>query len=380
MRVLIGVQGTGNGHLSRCSALAEALRAEQVEADFFISGRAREALFDMEVFGNWQWQPGLTFQVRDGKVRLVDTLRKNDWAQFKQSVRELRLDDYDLVLSDFEPVTAWAARKQGKRCIGIGRQFAFYHKHAQLPVTLLQRQLLKQFVPVSDVVGMHWQRLHNNLLPPVIHQRGDESAAASEDAILVYLPFESLAAVRQLLTAFPHQKFKVFHPQVKREDVGHISYFPPSRNGFAEAMRNSSGVIANAGFETTSEALALGKKLLVKPLHGQFEQQVNAHALQSAKLAAVMTKLSTAAVTEFLTSSSAVQCEWPDVASALAKWIAAGATTPIKDLSDGLWQQCRLNANDVGFQQRASDKTELELNGSPGWIRTNDTWINSPPL
>ncbi len=23
---------------------------------------------------------------------------------------------------------------------------------------------------------------------------------------------------------------------------------------------------------------------------------------------------------------------------------------------------------------------DMELNGSPGWIRTNDTWINSPPL
>lgn len=235
MRVLVGVQGTGNGHLSRCSALAEAFRAEQVQADFLISGRAREGLFDMDVFGDWRWQPGLTFQVRDGKVRLWDTLRKNDWAQFKQSVRDLRLDDYDLVLSDFEPITAWAARKQGKRCIGIGRQFAFYHPHRQLPVNFMQRQLLKRFVPVTDVVGMHWQRLHKHLLPPVIHQRGgDKPVTANQQAILVYLPFESLAAVRQLLTAFPSQKFQVFHPQVKREEVGHISYFPPSRTGFAE--------------------------------------------------------------------------------------------------------------------------------------------------
>jgi hypothetical protein len=39
-------------------------------------------------------------------------------------------------------------------------------------------------------------------------------------------------------------------------------------------------VICGAGFETPAEALFLGKKLLVVPMKGQYEQQCNAAALK----------------------------------------------------------------------------------------------------
>jgi len=61
MRILIGVQGTGNGHLSRCSALAEALaKYPQVQVDYLLSGRDREGYFDVQAFGDWQWRQGLS--------------------------------------------------------------------------------------------------------------------------------------------------------------------------------------------------------------------------------------------------------------------------------------------------------------------------------
>jgi uncharacterized protein (TIGR00661 family) len=41
-------------------------------------------------------------------------------------------------------------------------------------------------------------------------------------------------------------------------------------------------VICGAGFELAGESLQLGKKLLVKPLKGQFEQLSNALALEKA--------------------------------------------------------------------------------------------------
>ena len=45
-------------------------------------------------------------------------------------------------------------------------------------------------------------------------------------------------------------------------------------------MSSSKGVICNAGFVTPSEALYLGKRLLVIPLNGQYEQHCNVAALE----------------------------------------------------------------------------------------------------
>ncbi|WP_352260117.1 glycosyltransferase family protein, partial [Psychrobacter sp. TB55-MNA-CIBAN-0194] len=60
----------------------------------------------------------------------------------------------------------------------------------------------------------------------------------------------------------------------------HIHWHGFNREGFKQHMAQCGGVIGNAGFELASEAMTLGKKLLVKPLQGQFEQSANVAALE----------------------------------------------------------------------------------------------------
>ena len=55
-------------------------------------------------------------------------------------------------------------------------------------------------------------------------------------------------------------------------------------------------MICGAGFELAGESLQLGKKLLVKPLKGQFEQLSNALALEKLQLARIMRRLDRKAV------------------------------------------------------------------------------------
>ena len=50
MRVLYGIQGTGNGHLSRSHTLATYLSQQPIHVDYLISGRRNSGLFDMDVF------------------------------------------------------------------------------------------------------------------------------------------------------------------------------------------------------------------------------------------------------------------------------------------------------------------------------------------
>lgn len=338
MKLLVGIQGTGNGHLSRCHALAEAFKNHSIDVDYLVSGRAREGLFDMDAFGDWQWRRGLTFSVANGQIAPLQTIKDNHWREFWHDTQALDVSQYDLVLTDYEPVTAWAARRQGVRCVGLGRQFAFFEKSAQLPITSVQRQLLKWFTPVDQAVGLHWSPINATTLPPIIHRRGAVGQIERKH-YLVYLPFESLAAIRALLEPFKDYRFSVFHPQATHDEVGHIRYFPPSRNGFASEFSKVEGVISNAGFETTCEALAQGKRLLVRPLAGQFEQTANARALSRDKLAWVMPKLDQRVLAEWLVQTEQTSCRWPNVANAIAKWIAAGAVQPMDELARDLWQQ-----------------------------------------
>jgi uncharacterized protein (TIGR00661 family) len=346
MRILIGVQGTGNGHLSRCSALAEALaKYLQVQVDYLLSGRDREGYFDVQAFGDWQWRQGLSFVVKDSRLAIRETLRRNQWQTFWNDVNALELSAYDLIVSDYEPVTAWAGRKQQRRVIGMGRQYAFYDRAATLDIHPTQRALLRWFAPVTDVIGMHWLPDAPHILPPIVHQRGEIMARESAK-ILVYLPFEPLSAVHKLLQGFSDYQFSVFHPDAHAQIIGNIQYFPLSRVGFAQQFSSATGVISNAGFETACEALSQGKQLLVRPLSGQFEQQANARCLSEYGLATVMRELDRDAVSKWLVDSngrSARQVSWPNVAKRVAEWLADGACQPINELSRSLWNDAELN-------------------------------------
>ena len=56
---------------------------------------------------------------------------------------------------------------------------------------------------------------------------------------------------------------------------------PVNQRGFNDSMINAYGVITGAGFETPAEVLHLGKRLLVIPIKGQYEQLCNAAALEA---------------------------------------------------------------------------------------------------
>ncbi len=95
MKILYGVQGTGQGHVSRSRAMAEALNEWPVDVTWLFSGRPREALFDMDVFGDFEHRRGLTFICEGGRIDKWATLRQNNFLQFVRDVRQLDLSDYD---------------------------------------------------------------------------------------------------------------------------------------------------------------------------------------------------------------------------------------------------------------------------------------------
>jgi len=100
-----------------------------------------------------------------------------------------------------------------------------------------------------------------------------------------------------------------------------------------------SGIISNTGFALISEALVLGKKILTKPVSGQFEQIYNAQCLHTLDMATVMENLNSIKLKYWLSLPSPKPTIYPDVATELANWIVSGQTEPLLSLSRRLWSQ-----------------------------------------
>jgi uncharacterized protein (TIGR00661 family) len=82
MKILYGVQGTGNGHLTRARVMAKAFKEKGIEVDWVFSGREKSGFFDMEIFGDYQVYRGMTFVTEHGKINFIKTAMQTNIGQF----------------------------------------------------------------------------------------------------------------------------------------------------------------------------------------------------------------------------------------------------------------------------------------------------------
>ncbi len=343
MKILYGVQATGNGHITRARAMNKALKQKQLSVDYLFSGRAREQLFDMSEFGKFSCRSGLTFVTDSGSVKPFATFQKNNFRQLYKDINALDLSQYDLILTDFEPITAWAARKQNKTAIAIGHQYAFEYdipKRGNNPATAL---FMKYFAPATVKLGLHWHHFGQPILPPIADTHAYQDKIIN-NKIVVYLGFEKADSIINYLAPEKDHQFFVYgnfssehYNKVKHQE--NIQLCPLSRDGFQKDLASCNGVVTNAGFELASEAIHLGKKLLVKPLKGQMEQLSNAVALEKLNLGMSMNSLDDNALKQWLSGFSGKRVVYPNVPNALVDWIIKGDWQETESLTKKLWEE-----------------------------------------
>src|SRR5690606_17834386 len=101
MKILYGIQGTGNGHISRALEIIPEL-LKRAEVDLLTSGYQAELKIPYKV----QYPcHGLSFVFgKKGGIDLLETLKKSRLRKFLSEVRNVPVEDYDIIISDFEPV------------------------------------------------------------------------------------------------------------------------------------------------------------------------------------------------------------------------------------------------------------------------------------
>ncbi len=76
MKILYGIQGTGNGHITRARVMAKAFKDRGVDVDYIFSGRPADQFFDMDIFGDYRCFEGLTFKTSQGQVKNLKRFNK----------------------------------------------------------------------------------------------------------------------------------------------------------------------------------------------------------------------------------------------------------------------------------------------------------------
>ncbi len=281
MRVLYAIQGTGNGHAARARDIVPILK-KKVDCDVLISGiQCDLKTFDFPV--DYQLK-GLSFIFgKSGGVDLLTTFLKTNLFRFAKEVNTLPVEKYDLIINDFEPVSAWAAKLKRVPIVSVSHQSAVLAPNAPRPSygDWKGEFILKNYAPINQSYGFHFQSYNKGISTPVIRQEIRNTVPTDKGHFTVYLPAYSDEVLLHVLSQIVGTQWHVFSKHCRQEKtVNNVKIEPVDNDAFIKSFAECRGILCGAGFETPAEALFLGKQLAVIPMKGQYEQHLNAAALE----------------------------------------------------------------------------------------------------
>lgn len=328
MKILYAVQGTGNGHITRAIEIIPYLQ-QKGDVDILVSGIQSDIELPFKVKYRFK---GMSFIFgKKGGVDFWKTFMKLNSLKLLKEIKNIDLKSYDLIISDFEPISCWAAIKSKKECIGLSNQVATLHPLAPKPkkTDLIGKLVLQNYAPTTFNYGFHFKRLDGSVFTPIIRKQVRDLIPTDDGHYTVYLPSYDDEQIVRYLKLLYTVKWQVFSKHYKKgKQIKNIKIFPIDSELFLKSIASSKGVLCNAGFGTVSEALFLRKKVMVIPMKKQFEQACNAAMLKEMGVP-VVKKLNLdniPKIKKWLIDDTIVKVDYPDNAEEIVSIIVDNHT------------------------------------------------------
>lgn len=269
MKVAYSCAGEGFGHASRMVALGPLLRRFHQVLFFLpatVSGFVGERLGPVPQ----QEIPAFLFSKTGDRINYAGTLVKNiiPTLRFPFLVAilalKLRKEGFDAVISDYEPILAWAGRLAGLPVLQINHPGIVHRFLDRNPQSWLAGL-------VSWLMEGPWDRriltsFFRGDVGPILRPSLRTCRPAYGSRVVLNLKPEYKKPVMEVLKSFPDLEYDIF---------------PRPEGGYDEALAQARFVISSAGHQTMAESLFLGKPMVVIPQKGQWEQVLNAGMLQA---------------------------------------------------------------------------------------------------
>ncbi len=281
MKILYAAQATGNGHLSRAREIVPILR-QYGTVDMAVSGTQSDVKLPFPI--RYQKRGTSFIFGKKGGIDWVKTAFQTNFYTLINDILSFSIEQYDIIFNDFEPVVAWACAQKGIPCIGLSHQGAFLSDKTPRPKhrQFVGEFILKHFAPVATMHAFHFQPYDTFIHTPVIRQEIRQAIITQGDHIAVYLPAVSDKYLIKYLSKVKEVRWEVFSKRVQSIEIyGNVTISPVNNDSWIRSVASAQGALMGAGFEGPAETLFMGKKLMVMPMIGQYEQSCNAAALEA---------------------------------------------------------------------------------------------------
>ncbi len=279
MKIFYAIQATGNGHLSRAVELYPYLK-KHGDVHFLLSGSNAHLNSNLPI--KYKSKGLSLFYKHSGGLDYIKILRSLSLSVFSDA-KLLPIEEYDLVINDFDFVTSLACRLKKIPCVHFGHQASFQSKKTPRPQKkdFLGNLILEKFVKSKTHIGLHFESYDHHIFNPIIKEDIIKAEPINDGHITVYLPQYAIEVLEPHFLKQANLHFEVFTKEVNKITCkNNITYLPISNEQFTSSLIRCYGIITAGGFETPAEAMYMNKKVLSIPINNHYEQACNAAALE----------------------------------------------------------------------------------------------------
>lgn len=280
MKIFYAIQATGNGHISRAIQLYPYLQ-KFGSVDFFLSGN--NASLDIDLPIKFKSAGCSLHYSKCGGLNYWNIVKNIRPRQMFKDAESLPLKNYDVVINDFDSITSLACTMKKVHSVQFGHQASFVSQNTPRPEkrSIMGEMILKHYAPSPKHIGLHFDKYDSFIHPPIIKDEIVQAEPKDLKHITVYLPSFQKDCLEKAFHKLSDLEFHWFLNDVEfKHTVNNITYYPVNQKQFNQSLITCHGIITGGGFETPSEALYLGKKILSIPIRSHYEQECNAAALK----------------------------------------------------------------------------------------------------
>ncbi len=271
VKIGISINGEGRGHFSRALALAEQLQT-RYELAFWVPAHLAGELSELFPGTEISVLPHYRFVQRGFTLDWAATVSANagillaSGKTISAIAREMRDAGLDAVLSDFEPFASRAAKRLGIPVVQLNHPSVVERTRERDPANVIEwlaacavSRYMTAFADRKIVCSFF-----DGDVGPIIRRSLRERRITRGDYIVAYAKTGYRDALEPVISALGKENFRVF---------------PDPTGDYDESLAGCRALVAAAGHQAISEALALGKPVFAIPVSGQYEQILNARKL-----------------------------------------------------------------------------------------------------
>jgi len=358
LKFLFIVQGEGRGHMTQAISLNDMLKRAGHSLTCVLVGKSKRREIPSFFFEKIQTEvvafesPNFVTDKKGKAIQILPTITENlkrtgfFLSNLKVIDQKVKEHNPDVIINFYDLLGGLYSLFYNPKAkyICVGHQYLMLHPEFEFPKQKWTDRIMVQLntkatsFRASKRLGLSFRPMKNfdrekiKVVPPLLRNEVFDIEPEDKDYLLAYMVNSGYG--EDIIKWHESNKSLNVHCFWDKADVEdnyspheNLTFHKLNDKIFLQYMKDCSGYVSTAGFESICEAMYLGKPIMMVPTEGQFEQECNAIDAVKSKAGISSKEFDVSKLVEYIPKHKSVKEDF-------SKWLSEAEGVFLKELTE----------------------------------------------